>query len=343
MKRFKLSMFIIVFFAVDGYSQKLHTPAEITKMMVDSKLSYTLEILDTPTPCKDLSGKLNPHDKYRMVTESGIATYSFRIKDEAKPLFDKAENYFTQKNSDSALAYYKLAIIADSNLYIAMTYIGQIYGAKGDYDNAIMWYKKAISRNYIDYMAHWFLADSYLATDNLKDAVDEIVIAQILNRNNPRIKESMVNIFKKDGRNTDDWCFNPQMIIEKTDENKIRVAANAEWVVYAMMKAFWAYDPGYSESMGVAKGSYSSLEDKECLLPILLAMENEKKDSKAEYKADYSGAQFRMLKEATNNKNIDDYIFYEILLPNNPFVAFQLPENIILGIKDYVLNIRHKK
>jgi hypothetical protein len=75
-------------------------------------------------------------------------------------------------------------------------------------------------------------------------------------------------------------------------------------------------------------------EDKECLLSLVLSNEgvNVKNDP-----------QLSVLREALENKHIISYIIYEILLPKMPSAAYQLPEETILEIKDYVLNFRHKK
>jgi tetratricopeptide (TPR) repeat protein len=334
MKKYYL-IFFLLHSLVYGFSQKMHSTAEILKIMADSKISYEIKILDKAIECKDYSDKLNYHDCYRVSSDSGIYTYRINANANAKPLFDKAEALF-QANPDSALVYYKLALKADSMLYNVMTYIGQIYGSKGDYEDAISWYKEAINKNYIDYMAHWFLADSYLAINNLKDAIDEITISQILNRNNPRIKKSMINIFEKAKRNKEDWCFNPQVELNKLSDNKISVAFNDKWTGYAMAKALWTFEPGYRESMGVSQGQYSTIEDKECLISLLIGLENAKINIKKDL-------QLSMLKEAAENKHLDEYILYEIVLPQTPFVAFQLPEQTILDIKDYILNIRCTK
>ncbi len=48
------------------------------------------------------------------------------------------------------------------------------------------------------------------------------------------------------------------------------------------------------------------------------------------------------LKDAADKGFLQEYIFYEILLPKTPFIAFQLPEETILRIKDYILKIRNK-
>jgi tetratricopeptide (TPR) repeat protein len=335
MKKYEL-IFIFCSLVTNVISQQIHSPAEIVKIMEDSKISYEMSTLENQIECKDFSEKFNYHDYYRVSTDSGLYTYKISANEHAKPLFEKAETFFSDNNLDSALLYYKLSLNADTTLYTVMTYIGQIYEAKGDYENANSWYIRAINKNYIDYMAHWFLADSYLSMNDLKKAVDEIVIAQILNRNNPRIKRSLVKIFEKAKRNTEDWCFNPQMELNKISDNKVSIAFTEKWIGYAIAKAVWTFEPGYKESMGVSKGNYSTLEDKECLISLLIGLEN----AKIKIKQD---SQLRTLKDAIDNKHLDSYILYEIVLPQTPFVAFQLPEQSIMEIKDYVLNIRNPK
>jgi hypothetical protein len=216
-----------------------------------------------------------------------------------------------------------------------MNYIGQMYEHKKDFANTIKWYKMAIRKNYIDYMAHWFLADAYDATGDLKNAADEIVIAQILNRNNQKIKKSAEEIFKKSYLGTADWYFNPQMELKKVSESQISVSVNEKWIGYAMAKALWLYEPGYSKSMGVEQGAYSIIEDRECLISEIVALEN----SKTEIEND---PQLSILKEVADKDFLDEYILYEIVLPQTPFVAYQLPEESILKIKDYILTVRNK-
>jgi len=318
------------------FSQQIHSTGEILKIMSDSKLAYEIKMLDKTIECKDYSDKLNYHGVYRVSSDSGIYTYSITINDKAKPFFDKAETFFQSKDADSALVYYKLSLDADSSLSDVMTYIGQIYGKQGDNQNALTWYKMAIDQNYIDYMAHWFLADIYFELNDLENSVAEIVIAQILNRNNQRIKQSLIRIFEKAKRNTEDWCFNPQVELSKISDDKISLAFSEKWTGYAMAKALWTYEPGYKESMGVLQGQYSTLEDKECLISLLVAQTNTKINIKKD-------RQLKILKEAAENNHLSEYILYEIVLPQNPFAAFQLPEQTIADIKDYILNIRNSK
>lgn len=332
------SILALLFVFSYGYSQKIHTPTEILKLMVDSKIRYEMKTPDKRITAKDYSGKLNYHDCYRVVTDSGITTSAYSVNKQAEPRLQKAEIYFQAKDYENALTSYKSTLEADSSLYFVMTYLGQMYEKKREPDNSIYWYKKAISKNYIDYMAHWFLADNYISVGNLKNSIDEIVIARILNRNNPRIKRSMNSILQKAKRDTTDWYFNPQVEFVKMSDTKVSVATDNKWIGYALTKALWLYEPGYSESMGVKPlaGKHSLIEDRECLITLLIALSNAKTKIK-------NDPQLRILKEAGEKDYLYEYIIYEIILPENPIYAFQLPEKTILGIKDYILNVRNKR
>lgn len=333
MKKYPL-LIVLLLIGSHLFAQQIHSPAEILKIMSDSKLSYEIKALDKTIECPDYSKKLNYHDNYRVTTDSGLYTYTFKPNETAKPYFDRAESFF-QTNTDSALYYYGLCLKADSSLYNVMTYTGQMYEHKKDFANAIKWYKMAISKNYIDYMAHWFLADAYLKMGDSKKAADEIAIAQILNRNNQGIKKSAISIFKQSYMGTSDWYFNPQMELEKISENQVSVMINEKWIGYAMNKALWLFEPGYSQSMGVEQGKYSTLEDRECLVSLLVSLENSKTDIEDD-------RQLVILKEAAEKKFLEEFILYEIVLPKNPFVAYQLPEETIANIKDYILTVRNK-
>ena len=335
MKKTALVLVLISIFS-QGYSQKIHTPGEILKLLSVSKLKYDIKMLDKPIAGTDYSDKLNYSDYYRIVSDSGINTYQYKPNEVATQKFQKSEIYYQAKDYENALIWYKSTLEADSSYFLAMNYIGQMYEIRKDHENAIIWYKKAIGKNYIDYMSHWFLADNYKSMNDLAHAVDEITIARILNRNNKGIKGSFDNIFLRAKRDTTDWYFNPQIEIAKPAENTVSLAMNDKWFGYGMPKALWKYEPGYSESMGVKKGLYSTLEDRECLISLVVAQTNAKTIIKGI-------PEFTVLKQAAENKHLDDYILFEIVLPKNPEVVYQLPEKSILDIKDYILDVRNRK
>ncbi len=332
MKKTITTLFFVLFSAI-LFSQTLHSPGEILKIMEKSPVMFNVEMLSAPVPCPDRSDNLNYHDVYRVKTDSSMKTYAYSLKPEAQPYFEKAEEYFGKHNMDSACYFYEKVLEADPQYYKVMTYLGQVYDTMNDNEKAIEWYNKAIANNYIDYMAHWFLADIYRMKGDIDKAVDEITIASILNRNNPRIKASQVEIFKLAKIKGNDWCFTPQCIISK-ENDAVKIAFDEYWIGYAMAKAVWKYEPGYRQSMGVAENVYSSLEDKECLVNLMASLTNAKKNI-SKY------PELKTLKKAIENDYINEYIFYEIVLPEHPNVAYQLSESFIERIKDYILKYRY--
>jgi tetratricopeptide (TPR) repeat protein len=313
---------------------QIHSPAEILKIMEASSLSYSLGVLENPVVTPDYAQKMNGNGYYRIVNDSNLVTYSYKPGRAAREYFDEAEKSYSNKNFASAGYSYQKALGADSSYYLMYTYIGQMAEHAGKFDEAISWYQKAVKHNFIDYMAHWFMADNLMKMGNKKDALHEITIAHILNRNNPRLIESLKNIWKAAGLMYDPWYFTPQCIIAKKDTHTISVEFEANWLGYAMPKAVWKYEPGYKASMGVNENTaFSTVEERECLASLYLILKNSKVKMK-KFPA------FRTLETAIDKKMLDAYIFYEIILPQQPFVAYQLSEPIIGTIADYLLQVR---
>lgn len=314
--------------------QEINSPADILKIMEKSPVTYELNSLEKEILPKDRTDNLNYNHYYRVNDEGQISTYKYEIDSNVQTYLTKAEEYFHGKKFSLAREMYLEALRADSTYFEVMTYIGQTYGIEGDFDKAIEWYKKTIDLNYIDYMAHWFLADAYKTKGELDKAVDEITIARILNRNNPRIEKSLKNIFELKKLKTEDWTFNPQIEIDSIGVNKVRISFDSDWLGYAMVKALWKYEPGYKKSMGVSEGTFSTIEEKECFVSLMTSFNKKKLKKHPEFKA---------LQLALDKKMIDEFIFYEIVLPEHPFVAYQLPVEFIVGIKNYVIEVRGKQ
>ena len=322
-------------FSVRG--QKLHEPAEIFKILEISDISYNIEELKEAIKSTDFSDHLNLNNVYRIQSDSGLFVYGYTLDDDAQQYFNKAEEYFTNKNLDSAIVYYKKVLDIQPNYYKVMTYIGQMNGSLGRLDDALDWYKKTIDANYIDYLAHYLIADIYKLKGDLDNAINEITIARILNRNNPRMAELQFKLYKEKKLKIEDWYFNPQYKIAQKESGVVQVKMNIDWMGYALTKAVWEFEPGYKESMGVKKGTYSSLEDKEALLVLYSGLlDNGKKAIK-------KNTDFINLGKAIENDYLTEFILYEIVLPEHPEVAYQLQKEQIEKIKDYLLTTRHKK
>ena len=312
-------------------AQEIHSVAEILKIMEESQVSYEINILSSVIPDEDRSGKLNYHIYYRKLKDGNLLTYQYERDSSLEVLISRAESLFADKKYAEAQQIYLDVVSKDSTAYDIMVYIGQIYGIQGDFAKEASWYEKVIGLNYIDYMAHWFLADNYLKQGRKKDALKEISIAQVLNRNNPRVHKSLTNIFDQNGLNVKEWAFTPQIMLDSTDDNHVKISYSNPWLGYAMAKAVWKYEPGYRVSMGIEGNNASTTEERECLAALLSSVD------KKQMKKDPI---FLALNYAIDKEMVNEYIFYEILLPKYPVVVNQLPQTFIEEIANYLVEVR---
>jgi hypothetical protein len=101
---------------------------------------------------------------------------------------------------------------------------------------------------------------------------------------------------------------------------------------YAMAKAVWWYEPGYSENK-IEKGGNMISAELEALAGLAGSLTDENIELHPELKA------FDL---AIKKKKIDEFMFYEIILLDYPNMVYYLPEEFIENIKDYVLKVRKK-
>lgn len=333
MKKIKFTLLFSLVLIPLIYSQKIHQPLEILLLLEESSLAYEINLLDKPIPYPDRSKNLVEHNFYRMEQDNQIKSFPYLLSNEGKLVYEKAELAFSNKNFDKAREFYQEVLVLNPNFHKALTYIGQTFGIQRNLEEAEKWYKKAIEANYIDYMAHWFLADIYKMKGEKEKAINEISIAAVLNRNNPRIQQSMDAIYRIGKLKVTNWNFNPQVQLDSLAPEQIKIFAQGDWMGYALVKALWRYEPGYKASMGVARNMFSSLEEKEAILSL---MSNKKKKTLKKF------PELKALDMALQEGMIDEYIVYEILLPEHPDAVLQLKKEFIEDIGKYVMKIRGK-
>lgn len=320
-----------------SYSQKIHLPEEILLIMSRSATKYHIEFLDKEIKCPDYSNHLNTNDFYRVEENGNITVYKYSLNEKAKNNFELAETFFLNNIFDSALVYYIKTFEEDSTAYNALTYVGQCNGLMQKYDEAERIYKSVIDKNYIDYMAHWFLSDIYCIKKKWKDAAKEITIASVLNRNNPRILAKMSEIYKKANMKWNNFYFNPQYKLKDLGgTDSVQVLFDKTWMMYALVKAVWAFEYRYRESMEDVKSDFSTTEEWESLANLYIGLE----------RSDYDFEdlpELAALENAIINKMPYSYIYYEIMLVKYPQAAYNFPRDVLDKIVDYVMRVRPGK
>ncbi|HPS65214.1 MAG TPA: hypothetical protein PK447_06540 [Ignavibacteria bacterium] len=334
MKRIMILMLIILC-SIKLHSQENDSTASFPPNKSNIKLSIGMSILTKKIePVKHTRVNFN---QYRQVIKNGeIDVDSMKINEQAKKYFDKAEEYFSAMKYDSAIAYYKIAYLKDSTYSNSLVYIGQCYQESGYYKEAIGYLQRAVEKNYIDYMGHWLLAFNYYQTEKYDPALDEICIANILNRNNTKILDDMKIIFLNMGKDYNEWEFSPQVNITKSKDGGYTVATDSNWLMYGLAKVSWKSIPDFAKKHNVDSDPYYVNEECDCLKMQAQAMKN-------------SGHNYdnipdlKKLSEAYKNNHIKEYTLYEVTLRWLPSYVYLLNADDINKIKNYILNIRYNK
>lgn len=343
MKNLLITVFVIFLFCVsDVFGQKFHTPAEIILLMSDTNAQYNIQpwLENDRKVCEDHSENLNSNNLYRYRGSEGWVIKEYLIGKRTKELMNLAEEYFIGLNFDSAKLYYELVLKEEPGYYQAKTYLAQMCLLTEDSERGKKLLEEVIRSNYIDYMAHWFLAEVYCYCDKNHDAaIKEICIASVLNRNNPRLLEAMKKIFGASGEEFNDWCFVPQYEITRFSPTGVNLKFELDWIMYAMTKAVWANEPDYKRIFGVDDDPGSYYEESESILNLYISHTELEKKGKKDF---MSNVVFRKLREAADSKMLEEYIYYETVLRKYPSLAYIFTEDFIKDIASYLMEIRFK-
>jgi tetratricopeptide (TPR) repeat protein len=330
LKKISFILILCTVYIFQVRAQVVHKPAELMQIMNASKITYTLAELYVDINDKDYSNLRNESNIYHEDSDGHMVVKRLILTKEAEAEWNAAEKAFKEdSNYKEARKHYKNVFDIQADYYPAKMRIAQTYEKEKDFDKAIIAYKQAISRNYVDYMPHWLLAEVYYKQKDFDGAVNEITVAHILDRNNPQIMEALVEIYIDAKLQYDDWVFTPQFKIFKGQkDNEIKVLSKPGWNGYAIAKAIWSYEPGYADGQGEKPNAPSLLQEKECMLSLLKGQDENKPNT---------NKGIVNLQIAQDNKMMDSFIYYEEILRKQPSMVYQLPNSVIKKISTYVL------
>ena len=343
MKCSRLCLSILLIVPLFTFAQKYHEPAEILKILSDSRLTYDIGMLQSPEiKTVEYPPQLN-HGLFLKKMPNGtrvVTTYDseFDSVETYKPNLMTAESAYANKEFSQARLSYIKALLAAPNSSQVMTFIGQSFEAEHAFDSAKVWYLRAIDANFYDYMAHWFLADIHWRQQSKDSAITEICLARIMNRNNPRLSASFVRIFKDAEINYSDWEFHPAINVEQLPTNHISVTfdeKHSEWLPYALCKALWKFEPDYRKSMlSRVKGLPAVIEETECVMNVIIGLENSKTST--------DDKSLKAAKEALEGNMFSEFIVYDVILPGEPYYAFNLSREFMKNVAQYITKVRTK-
>lgn len=327
-------IFLIFGIAFSLKAQDLHSLSEIIDIMEKSTLSYEIAELKEKIPPPNNRLNLNTADVYISTENEMTITKQVELSDELKQLKAEAETYFEKKEWAKARESYLKIYSAVPEYSKMSTYVGQTFEYEDQLDSAMVWYKKSIENNYIDYMAHWFLGRLYLEAGNTEKGTAELFMAHVFNRNHPYLTQELALAFKLRGMDFNyQWTFTPQIKLTQPTDKSVKLEMVKDWLGYGLVKSVWVYETDYRKSMGVEETGVSMLEEREALLGLYVGIAENQKVME-------SNPAFRALGIAFDKELVDEYILYEILLVKYPAIAYQLSGETLSNLAGYAIRAR---
>jgi len=301
-----------------------HWPAEIFKIMERSQVRYLIHAYDDTTRPVDSSAPPVFYDQYYVVFVDGLPHLTpYTTVDSIHEILDASSEAFSGEDYTTSLELYRESYFADTTFHPALIYIGDSFYMLGHYDSAMYYFSRFIEHDYIYYQPHWFLGDALWNTGDTSGAIRELTMAHVLNRNHETLRGRLEQVRQLAGRPLADWTPEPEVYIYK-DSEAVHIYAGSDWIAYALVKAIWEYEPGYTEAMVEnSKGNLLArplLEGREAFLALA--------NSQSEY--------IPRLEKAMDGGYLDHMILYVITAPADPRIMLFLDRETLGAVADYV-------
>lgn len=318
-------------------AQEFRNLNEILKIIENSILEYRFVKLEKTLPISNLTENLNSNDYY-ISDDKQIFIYA--ISEQTHLFYTIGQKYFNQKQFDSAANYFYRAYENQNTFYKAHTdYAITLFNLK-KYDEAHKILEQVISKNFIDYKAHWYLGKILFKQNRIDYAINSFALAHILNRNHPEIKKELLICLKKRKYKFKDWFFHPQFEIEKIRFDRVKITTHPDWVPSAMVAALWENEPDFAQYWNNPSNfifDINIMKFYEMFFNQLAFIYNKDiYNNRKKYPA------FYYMKKAFQDRKVEEFIYYEMILPYHPHVSLALSEKFIQRIKLYLLDLRFK-
>ena len=309
------------------YSQYLHTPKDIKKLIKNSSYTYVFDSIGLHQLNKSYLN-LNSFEETlakptELLTQKGTEKYLF-----------KGNKNFDKGKYAKAVKYYDKALALDPSNIQLLKLMSKAQFAQQAYEKGVSYLEQISVENPQNFEVHIDLAQHYTEMGNKIKALRHISIAHLMNRNDTATLEELKLIYLKFGLDYGDWSFSPAYEISKSAQ-EIRISFDSKPAeAYASCKAVWLFEEGYREKMQkLSDQKIEIIEEKECLLNALISYEYLPETAEKSPVFDY-------LAKILSEGEINNFINYEILSRKNPrlFKSFTAKEQEVLIV--YLMETR---
>jgi tetratricopeptide (TPR) repeat protein len=323
------------------------TPPEVVKIIEESETLYRID-----TSLDGLAG-VNPENTIDTLfplstrrfdfpwvvcrDDGAFEVTTFPFDPEAMKALEKAEEHFVRKQYGQAVPYYLEAIRLDPEFYLAYAHLGDCYFMTGQFAVAQGYFDKAIECNPYDHRTFFYRANALRNQGRPEEALADYVHSLSIYPRYPvamavlwRCRAELGIAVRKD-------LFRPRVVVRQDgdaiavyiggDEGDVKV-----WMLYGLTKALWLGEPTHREKMlGESEHNWSSVEEKECLLNLMLTYEGFLDEGTIEPDENLD----RLIK-ILEDGYLNSFILYEIASRLNPHITLIQPEEVREHLREFI-------
>lgn len=331
-------LFILLLFISYYYNtsaQNINTPDDIEQIMGKSSKHYVIDT--TLSAYISYNNPLVEKGWYQFNAPEGIQLVhtSIRTHNKSEKYQKKAIKFFLKEKYAKAFDLYLEALQYNADDLGVLKQLGICKLKLGNYEEAIYYLERGFAINPIDIQINEQLALCFSKSDEKEKAIRYITRAHLLNRNDTQLLDTLIELYKSNNLSYQNWVFEPQFQISEGEANQVLISADkVPWRAYAACKAVWLFEMDHKNRMKqISSEKIGEIEEKECLLNALIAYE------RMEIKDELAPA-FESLSSALINRQINNFILYEISARNQPEQLSKLSAEKMDQLVDYVINYK---
>lgn len=273
--------------------------------------------------------------QYSEVDSMYISEYSILNESKMPSEFEKYDKLI-RKGKTKKIKKQLIEVAAQNrNDYMVRRLLGHYFYQIGDETEGRLWYEASIDAKPDVWDSYFILAKIFREQGDHQRALRYSMIAWIFNRNSIELQTFNMELLELVGNPKSVWKFSSKAQAA-LQQNILTLQGDENWYSYETCRALWKVNyPKNTELKEIEPTQFLLAEDKECLLNLLVSMNQANESPQGE-----DAYMLETLQYSLEQKYIDQFILFEIWLPQIPSLASRLTNKDIKTMMEYILFIR---
>lgn len=266
--------------------------------------------------------------------DGGSFVRPYQQSDAARALFKQGEERFLEAKYDEAAVFYQKALGLSPHDYLALLALGDCAFRKGFLSDALELYQRAEKENPADARSYFFQASIYAAQGQVERALDAYADALVRSPRRVTLHQGIQARSKQLGVSIADERFHPLTLARrKGDTVQVCIASpTPHWVAYGVCKAIWLGEPDHRRALsGSADLRFASTAEWECLANLLARYRTERKAGETP-----AEPELERLDAVVQANLSDEFILFELATRVVPQASLLVSSDTRRRLKDYV-------